>query len=157
MYSRTNAFTLSGFKSAFKAALNDWNSTGHRVSYIIMTGLMHSQRRRRRNDLHSSETGAAVSAVCVCVCVCVCAIARAPRRASNSLSALANKAFKVIVSCLMCDHSTSSCVLNAVVTSAVHSYTDMYSMKFRHVVFKLSSGGARQILRLISTGGTQSR
>ncbi len=30
-------------------------------------------------------------------------------------------------------------------------------MKFRHVVFKLSSGGARQILRLISTGGTQSR
>ncbi len=25
-------------------------------------------------------------------------------------------------------------------------------MKFRHVVFKLSSGGARQILRLISTG-----
>ncbi len=30
-------------------------------------------------------------------------------------------------------------------------------MKFKHVVFKLSSGGARQILRLISTGGTQSR
>ncbi len=27
-------------------------------------------------------------------------------------------------------------------------------MKFKHVVFKLSSGGARQILRLISTGGT---
>ncbi len=59
--------------------LNERNSTGHRVSYIIMTGLMHSQRRR--NDLHSSETGAAVSAVCVrvrvrvrvCVCVCVCA------------------------------------------------------------------------------------
>ncbi len=30
-------------------------------------------------------------------------------------------------------------------------------MKFRNVVYKLSSGGARQILRLISTGGTQSR
>ncbi len=26
-------------------------------------------------------------------------------------------------------------------------------MKFRNVVYKLSSGGARQILRLISTGG----
>ncbi len=32
-----------------------------------------------------------------------------------------------------------------------------YYMKFRNVVYKLSSGGARQILRLISTGGTQSR
>ncbi len=30
-------------------------------------------------------------------------------------------------------------------------------MKFRNEVYKLSSGGARQILRLISTGGTQSR
>ncbi len=30
-------------------------------------------------------------------------------------------------------------------------------MKFRNKVYKLSSGGARQILRLISTGGTQSR
>ncbi len=29
--------------------------------------------------------------------------------------------------------------------------------KFRNEVYKLSSGGARQILRLISTGGTQSR
>ncbi len=35
--------------------------------------------------------------------------------------------------------------------------TGEHLMKFRHVVFKLSSGGARQILRLISTGGTQSR
>ncbi len=30
-------------------------------------------------------------------------------------------------------------------------------LKFRNVVYKLSSGGARQILRLISIGGTQSR
>ncbi len=30
-------------------------------------------------------------------------------------------------------------------------------MKFRNVVYKLSSGGACQILRLISSGGTQSR
>ncbi len=37
------------------------------------------------------------------------------------------------------------------------SLNHTHKMKFRHVVFKLSSGGARQILRLISTGGTQSR
>ncbi len=42
IYSRTGAFTLSGFTSAFKAALNERNSTGHRVADIIMTGLMHS-------------------------------------------------------------------------------------------------------------------
>ncbi len=30
-------------------------------------------------------------------------------------------------------------------------------MKFRNVVYKLGSGGARQILSLINTGGTQSR
>ncbi len=42
IYSRTDAFTLSGFTTAScKAALNDRNSTGHRVAYIIMTGLMH--------------------------------------------------------------------------------------------------------------------
>ncbi len=34
------------------------------------------------------------------LCVCVRAIARPLRRAPNALSALANKAFKVIVSCL---------------------------------------------------------
>ncbi len=33
----------------------------------------------------------------------------------------------------------------------------LWHMKFRNKVYKLSSGGARQILRLISTGGTQSR
>ncbi len=70
-YSQTDAFTLSGFKSAFKAALNDRNSTGHRVSYIIMTGLMHSQRRR--NDTRSSLNPPELpSVLCVCVCVCVC-------------------------------------------------------------------------------------
>ncbi len=37
------------------------------------------------------------------------------------------------------------------------SQSEKLLMKFKHVVFKLSSGGARQILRLISTGGTQSR
>ncbi len=52
--SRTDAFTLSGFTTAFKAALNERNTTGHRVAYIIMTGLIHPQRQRRRNDLHSS-------------------------------------------------------------------------------------------------------
>ncbi len=30
LYSRTNA--LSEFTTAFKAVLNDWNSTGHRVA-----------------------------------------------------------------------------------------------------------------------------
>ncbi len=56
IYSRTDAFTLSGFTTAScKAALNDRNSTGHRVAYIIMTGLMHSQRWRRRNDSHSFD------------------------------------------------------------------------------------------------------
>ncbi len=30
-------------------------------------------------------------------------------------------------------------------------------MKFRNEVYKLGSGGARQILSLINTGGTQSR
>ncbi len=54
-YSRTDAFTLSGFTTACKAALDERNSTGHRVAYIIMTGLMHSQRRRRRNYSRSSE------------------------------------------------------------------------------------------------------
>ncbi len=54
IYSHTDAFTLSGFTTACKAALNDWNSTGHRVADIIMTGLMHSQRWRRRNDSRSS-------------------------------------------------------------------------------------------------------
>ncbi len=39
----------------------------------------------------------------------------------------------------------------------VHIIIDDYIMKFRNVVYKLSSGGARQILRLTSTGGTQSR
>ncbi len=34
---------------------------------------------------------------------------------------------------------------------------DVTEMKFRNEVYKLSSGGARQILRLISTAGTQSR
>ncbi len=53
IYSRTDAFTLSGFTTAFKAALNEQDSTRHRVAYIIMMGLMHSQRRRRRNDLRS--------------------------------------------------------------------------------------------------------
>ncbi len=51
IYSQTNAFTFSGFITAFKAALNEQNSTGHRVAYIIMT---EKRRRRRRNDLHSS-------------------------------------------------------------------------------------------------------
>ncbi len=41
IYSRTDAFILSGFTTTFKAALNEWKSTGHCVSYIIMTGLMH--------------------------------------------------------------------------------------------------------------------
>ncbi len=54
IYSRTDSFTLSGFTIAFKAALNGRNSTGHRVAYIIMMGLMHPQRQRRRNDSHSS-------------------------------------------------------------------------------------------------------
>ncbi len=43
IYSQTDAFTLSGFTTAFKAALNERNSTGHRVAFIIMTGLMHPQ------------------------------------------------------------------------------------------------------------------
>ncbi len=43
VYSRTDVFTLSGFTTAFKAALNERNRTGPRVSYIIMTGLMHSR------------------------------------------------------------------------------------------------------------------
>ncbi len=50
IYSRIDAFVwihihiqdLSGFTSAFKAALNERNSTGHRIAYIIMTGLIHS-------------------------------------------------------------------------------------------------------------------
>jgi len=36
LYNRTDAFTLSGFTTAFKAALNDRNSTGHRDADIIM-------------------------------------------------------------------------------------------------------------------------
>ncbi len=36
VYSCTVAFTSSGFTTAFKAALNERNSTGHRVAYIIM-------------------------------------------------------------------------------------------------------------------------
>ncbi len=54
IYSRTDTFTMSGFTTAFKAALNERNSMGHRVSYIIMTGLMHSQRLKRRNYSRSS-------------------------------------------------------------------------------------------------------
>ncbi len=40
--------------------------------------------------------------VCVCVCVCVCSrdLESSETHAPNTLSALANKAFKVIVSCL---------------------------------------------------------
>ncbi len=34
----TDAFTLSLFTTAFKAALNERNSTGHRVAYMIMRG-----------------------------------------------------------------------------------------------------------------------
>ncbi len=67
VYSRTDAFTLSGFTTAFKSALNERNSVGHR---------------------------AAVSAVCVRD------RERSQTRAPNALSALVNKAFKVIVSCL---------------------------------------------------------
>ncbi len=38
IYSQTNAFTLSGFTTAFKAVLNERNGTGHRVADIITTG-----------------------------------------------------------------------------------------------------------------------
>ncbi len=41
LYIRTDAFTLSGFTTAFKVGLNERNSTGHRVAYIIKTSLMH--------------------------------------------------------------------------------------------------------------------
>ncbi len=34
--------------------------------------------------------------------------------------------------------------------------SDLQYMKFRNEVYKLGSGGARQILSLINTGGTQS-
>ncbi len=33
IYSRTDTFTLSGFTTAFKAALNERKSTGHRVAF----------------------------------------------------------------------------------------------------------------------------
>ncbi len=45
----------SGFTAAFKAVLKEQNSTGHQVAYIIMTGLIHPQRRRKKNDSRSSE------------------------------------------------------------------------------------------------------
>ncbi len=86
IYNRTNAFTLSGFTTAFKAALNEWNTTGHRVVYIIITHrngeminlkIHWSCRQCSGHDRASSDT---------------CA--------PNALSALASKAFKVIVSCL---------------------------------------------------------
>ncbi len=80
IFSRTDAFTLTGFK----AVLNDRNSTGRRVSDIIMTGLMHSETEKWFPFIS----------------------ARALRRAPNVLSARANKAFKVTVS-LMCDDRTS--------------------------------------------------
>ncbi len=54
-----------------------------------------------------------------------------------------------------CIHLVSSSAWRSV--TAGHSWLLVFIMKFKHVVFKLSSGGARQILRLISTGGTQSR
>ncbi len=47
IYSRTDAFTLSGFTTAFKAALNERNSTG-RVAYIIMTGLIHPETEKEK-------------------------------------------------------------------------------------------------------------
>ncbi len=46
IYSRSDAFTLSGFTTAFKPALNEWNSMGHRVGYIIMTGLIITAESR---------------------------------------------------------------------------------------------------------------
>ncbi len=61
-HSCTDAFTLSGFRTAFKAALNEWDSTGHRVAYIIMMGLMHPQRQKWFAFILRS-TGAAVRAL----------------------------------------------------------------------------------------------
>ncbi len=85
IFSRTDAFTLSGFK----AALNEGNSTGRRVSY----------NHDGFNALTETEKWFPfISAVD--------ASARALRRTPNVLSARANKVFKVTVS-LMCDDRTS--------------------------------------------------
>ncbi len=70
---------LSGFTTAFKAALNERNTTGHRVAYIIMTGLIHPQRQKEKCFAFIlRSTGSAVSAVG--------AIAQALRRAHQSRS-----------------------------------------------------------------------
>ncbi len=84
IYSRTDAFTLSGFTSACKAALNDRNSTGHRVAYIIIN---------RFNAPTETEEGEMIPArlepelpSLLCVCAAVSAIARAQRRAHRTRS-----------------------------------------------------------------------
>ncbi len=44
IHSCTDAFTLSGFTTIFKAALNDRNSTGHRVAFIIMNAPTETEK-----------------------------------------------------------------------------------------------------------------
>ncbi len=93
IYSWTDAFTLLGFTTAFKATLNERNHDG-----------FNALTETEKENGFAFILNRSCRQWCVCVCVCVCAIARAQRRAhqTRSLHSL-TKHFKSLLIVYLCD------------------------------------------------------